>query len=1117
MENNHGLKLVLTSGVFVWLLNCAFASSLVTVFDDAVPGQDRKANRAVVVALESRGFKVETLDVAGMANLSRDRHAALVLPSCEAIPRPVAASALSFVQAGGPTVFTGGPMLDKEVFRRDGRWYTREMVEAELARTPIGFRPPCLYAGFNERAWHRVHNGRALEGSFFRREGDCFHLSTVPLMGWDVFHSPRGVRFFGDGETMFTFTAKADETNTVLSVEFVESDGSRWVATPPIGVDWTRVTLSRNDFRYWRDSSAKGRGGPGDHFNPERAIDIGLGFSQSHTPVMAGRAGSVWFRDFGSCRDPFAGAGAEPEVNVPEQDCVYPRYKTMRVSGELCAVPRPQGEGFGQGICWRFIPLRTVRAVDAVAQERDPPAECMGRANTGWPRSCAAEGGEGAAEWMLLERRPGKPARRLAGMAVAASCDPPAECTGRANTGGPRSCASAGERGAGVADMVARLVSESRLYCAGTDKFAYFPGEPIRVGADWYGPATSAEAEVCDAEGRVVWRGVLTNGVAVTCPAALRPSYASCRVSVRLGNDAIVHEFAVLPDGPDAPGDFITVKDGNFMLHGKPWYPVGVNFWPGYIAGMAHKDYWDGWMRGEAYSPALVERDLAHFAAMGGTMISIQAPAVKHVRNLLDVLRRCRAHGIYVNLYVGWASPLDFRDKEGAEFLAAGRLVGNATIIAYDTIWEPGNHLFKNDAARARWDAAWRQWIIDQYGSVARAERDWGVSARRNAKGEVIGPMDKWFVEDGPWRVQMAAYRRFMDNATSRAWNDATQRLRALDPNHLVSFRQGNTLPYDFALSGPVRHIDFICPEGYAVPDTDAGEAAIGWITRYVDATTGGKPIVWSEFGRNTWDARTMEASPAGIKKQGTYSARFYRAALRAGANGTVPWWWPGGYRVGEKSDYGIIAPSGEERPAARLIREYAPVFRAARSRAVPNEWTTFDRDAHAGGYCQAAFGEGADAYAAAQAKGKMLGVRLDGAEFDSGNCPLVAVGGVPHDGTNPPKHLDAEFDMFTTERVGDTIVVRAKLGNVGAAAWLPGCSGRNKLRPSRGGVELVARDDVGKELARAPVASRVDRLGATDELKLRVPALGRVSVRPEARDRCAFGEKRTFDAAKVK
>ena len=70
----------------------------------------------------------------------------------------------------------GGPLLDKEVFRCDGRWYTREMVADELARAPIGFRPPCLSDKFNAHAWRRARDGRTVDGSFFRREGDVFHL-----------------------------------------------------------------------------------------------------------------------------------------------------------------------------------------------------------------------------------------------------------------------------------------------------------------------------------------------------------------------------------------------------------------------------------------------------------------------------------------------------------------------------------------------------------------------------------------------------------------------------------------------------------------------------------------------------------------------------------------------------------------------------------------------------------------------------------------------------------------------------------------------------------------------------------------------------------------------------
>ena len=126
------------------------------------------------------------------------------------------------------------------------------------------------------------------------------------------------------------------------------------------------------------------------------------------------------------------------------------------------------------------------------------------------------------------------------------------------------------------------------------------------------------------------------------------------------------------------------------------------------------------------------------------------------------------------------------------------------------------------------------------------------------------------------------------------------------------------------------------------------------------------------------------------------------------------------------------------------------------------------------------------------------------------GHCPLVAVGGVPYDGTNPPKHLDAEFDQFAVAREGDAIVVRARLGNVGAAAWLPGTA-------KAGGVALVARDADGRELACAPVVTRVERLGTTGELMLRVPARGRMTMRLEARGRCAFGEVKSVDSEKVK
>ena len=69
----------------------AVASPRVAVFDDALPGQDRNLNGAIVSALSAKGFAVETLDIAGMRSLATNCYAALVVLSCEAVTPSVAA------------------------------------------------------------------------------------------------------------------------------------------------------------------------------------------------------------------------------------------------------------------------------------------------------------------------------------------------------------------------------------------------------------------------------------------------------------------------------------------------------------------------------------------------------------------------------------------------------------------------------------------------------------------------------------------------------------------------------------------------------------------------------------------------------------------------------------------------------------------------------------------------------------------------------------------------------------------------------------------------------------------------------------------------------------------
>ena len=117
----------------------------------------------------------------------------------------------------------------------------------------------------------------------------------------------------------------------------------------------------------------------------------------------------------------------------------------------------------------------------------------------------------------------------------------------------------------------------------------------------------------------------------------------------------------------------------------------------------------------------------------------------------------------------------------------------------------------------------------------------------------------------------------------------------AIDPHHLISFRQGNTLPHDFTFTATAKHVDFICPEGYAIEQSKEGYDSAGFITRYVHFTTRGKPIVWAEFGKSIWDAARMEPSPQLAIDTAAYHDMFYRMVLEAGTTAQHP----GGGRAG--------------------------------------------------------------------------------------------------------------------------------------------------------------------------------------------------------------------------
>ena len=466
------------------------------------------------------------------------------------------------------------------------------------------------------------------------------------------------------------------------------------------------------------------------------------------------------------------------------------------------------------------------------------------------------------------------------------------------------------------------------------------------------------------------------------------------------------------------------------------------------------------------------------------------------------------------------------------------RLADNPTLLGYDLIWEPAGWLFGgftrgsfgwhgSSPYRDRWNEAWTRWIVERYGSIENAEADWGMPVPKKS-GLASSPSGEQLRKDGPWRVMVAAYRRFMADFTSRQWNNTVTKLRRMDANHLISFRQGNLSSTDFTLSPMTKHVDFFTMEGYSFSPDGSGPDAVGFVNRYIDFVTNRKPYFWCEFGINVWDHGKRAPDTNKIARQTRIYEMIGEVGLRTGSSGIAPWWWAGGYRISERSDYGVLKRDGSLRSSGQRLREYAAQFRLPRAYPESDAWFTMDRDSHAGGHCWIALHTGAEAYGKARAENKMLGIRTAATGTTSADTPLLAVGNAPYNGHNPPKYLNAEFNWFRI-KVGDgawtevangarirvprnqPVVASASVGNLQEATWLTPehCQGKPGAvyLASTGDSQLHCKQPIPKDTAYLEDAD----FGQTFSLADGVSAETKVVLQMTAEDRAWFGGKLRF------
>lgn len=1101
----------------------------VALYDSAETGIHDELVAALETDLTALGYAVTRIDGATLSNaqmLDITNFSLLVLPDAKALPMRSIEQVNRFLQQGGNLLALNTPAWRERLVFMNGTWQTPE----SFRKTTALDAPPNIMLDFNTESldnWHR---------SAFRMDTPTKYTLVpdavapgiaaldvdIPNMeSWDSASREFDTSPFPEGHTVTIFTARGGPGTGQLAVELREKDGSRWIAVVPITEEWQRYMLVPEDFKFWESIPARAD----TTLNPANTDMICFTLAYTHTGHLQG-----------THRFQVAQVGTAPmqeeyleilgDVKPPALDTVSPEYKQFN-AGEVATLvvapdqtvlpamtfdmpatvrgmyPRPEASGFDKGRPWRWLPLLEARSADgdlrghvaAMTINTDGPYK-----NSIWA-SFAIED----TAWYL----------------------------------------SSGGRAA-IQAVLNRMKVPVYFLDAGADRYTYFDDQAVTLGAQIIKTDIVENIPmrlallVTTPDGAVVSDNSLdivspevgepvrleTRWLPDSWPAAGFTVSAALYFGDRLLDQA-THKIYCWQ--PKAEPSFVTARDGGFLLNGERWRPHGVNYMPSSGVAVEWQQYFERWLSAASYHPNVVQRDLERCAAMGCNSLSIflYHDDIK-AQNLLDILRRMDALGMKANLSLRPGTPMEFPWEQVREMIEYLRLAQNDTVFAYDLAWEPQFRDFERNPFNPQWQA----WIVERYGSLENAEADWGFPVPRDEAGNVVNFSPSQIGTDGPWNKMIAAYRRFLDTLLYKKYAEARRLIRTIDPHTLVSFRmsmagdptdvQTLALLYDFAyLAGAV---DMLEPEGYGrIGDWERIKP--GWFTyEYARWANPNIPMIWAEAGVHVWDMAHHDFTEERMAFQATYYTDFYRMLEQSGADGIYWWWYPGGFRVNERSDHGIINPNGTDRPVTKVIKEQGHVFLQAPDAKPVDVWLTFDRDAHTNGL-SGVYTALQEPFWNAIAAGNTPGLKTDGTGTDSTNCPPLAVGNSPWTGNNPPKYLDAFFDYVevqngdgswtqilpgstVTPDPGQPVTLRVTFTNLGEAALIPPA----EAGETPGGVFLTVSGDVQTAI---PLPQRLNHF---EQLQMELPltdapltANASVVLSFDAKGRTMFGQRFSF------
>jgi len=475
--------------------------------------------------------------------------------------------------------------------------------------------------------------------------------------------------------------------------------------------------------------------------------------------------------------------------------------------------------------------------------------------------------------------------------------------------------------------------------------------------------------------------------------------------------DQIEQELKFLPSSYTSGSDGASRRGPRFAYQGRPLFPLGLNYQPLSTSGKLPTEWNPYWLNPGVFDPVLINRDLNLLQEAGINIVSIQYTEENQAPQLRYFIEEAQKRRIWVHLFIPHLNPIHPDLNAAKKLFDTAGLAQKHSIFALDIAWEP--HL-GTYADRCVLDPQWRAWLIEQYGSFDHAEQVLKTSLWRN-EGIITGPPDKELIYDGEYRKRVAVYRRFVDDFISRRYGWIIRSLRRWGCPQMVSARTGyggtgNAWGNPFFALDPASgavHLDFISPEGWGLKGPHEKFMEAGFITAYCRGISGGKPVLWAEFGNS------VGSNPRNIdlENQARVYSNMFEMILKSRASGALGWWYPGGYRVDEQSDMGVVNPDGSWRPVGKIYRGIHRQIRKADKNPEPWRAREIDRFADARGL-SGLWDKWKKTYRQEMEQGKIQELRPRYFGKRSSETPLLSVGNVPFQDPAPMAYLNAEWGV---------------------------------------------------------------------------------------------------------